>query len=47
MRTDSKDHSPKDIETLRTRAKYEDGLLDSRTSIVLVFNGLLAAAASR
>jgi len=35
-----------DIETLRTRAKYEDELLNSRTSIVLVFNGLLAAAAN-
>ena len=43
---DPKDYPPKDIETLRTRAKYEDKLLNSRTNIVLVFNGLLAAAAN-
>jgi hypothetical protein len=41
-----KDYTPSDIETLRNRAKYEDGLLNARTSIVLVFNGLLAAAAN-
>jgi len=40
------DLQPNDIETLRTRAKYEDGLLNARTNIVLVFNGLLAAAAN-
>lgn len=43
---DPKEYPLKDIETLRTRAKYEDGLLNSRTNIVLVFNGLLAAAAN-
>ena len=35
-----------DIEDLRCRAMYEDNLLNSRTNIVLVFNGLLAAAAN-
>jgi hypothetical protein len=41
-----KEYSPGDIKTLRNRAKYEDGLLNARTSIVLVFNGLMAAAAN-
>ena len=37
---------PGDIGKLRDRAMYEDNLLNSRTNIVLVLNGLLAAAAN-
>jgi hypothetical protein len=43
---DPEEYSPEDIKTFRHRAKYEDGLLNARTNIVLVFNGLMAAAAN-
>ena len=42
----AKDYRPEDVQTLRRRAEYEDGLLNARTNIVLVFNGLMAAAAN-
>ncbi len=40
------EYSAEDIKELRSRQEYEDGLLNERTNIVLVFNGLMAAAAS-
>ena len=40
------EYSAEQIRELRSRHEYEDGLLNDRTNIVLVFNGLMAAAAS-
>lgn len=38
--------SAEDVAALRRRVEYEDQLLNSRTSIVLTLNGLMAVAAA-
>ena len=38
--------SAEDVTALRRRVEYEDQLLNSRTSVVLTLNGLIAVAAS-
>jgi len=34
-----------EVKDIRNRMKYEDGLLNTRTTLVLTFNGLMAIAA--
>lgn len=46
MADEQKKYTAEEVTVLRDRVKYEDQLLNSRTSIVLTLNGLMAVAAS-
>jgi hypothetical protein len=45
MKMEDTKYTKEEIEHLRSRYEYEDGLLNTRIEIVLVFNGLMARAA--
>jgi len=42
----NREYSKEKIDLLRERVKYEDGVLNNRTSLILTFNALMAIAAS-